>query len=268
VTAVAVAARSGGTTRVEPVMGTVVSFDIRDPVVPLGALDAAVAWLHEVDARFSPFLPDSEISRIGDRTLAERDAHQDVRDVLANADNLAAESGGAFDARGWRADGRVDPCGIVKGWSIQVAADMLAAAGARAFAINAGGDIVARGGPVQGESWRVGVRHPDRPDRVAAVLAVRDAAVATSAAYERGAHIRDPRSGRAPGGVRSMTVVGPSLTWADAYATTAYVLGLEGLDWVAGHDGYEAFAITWDDTVRWTPGMDPYLVRGSGPRAC
>ena len=37
-----------------------------------------------------------------------------------------------------------------------------------------------------------------------------------------------------------MTVVGPSLTWADAYATAAYVLGLDGLDWVADHDGYDA----------------------------
>ena len=170
-------------------------------------------------------------------------------------------SDGAFDVRTWRTDGRIDPCGIVKGWSIQVAADRLAAAGLDAFAINAGGDIAARGGPVPGVPWRVGVRHPDRPDRVAAVLTIRDGAVATSGAYERGAHIRDPRTGRTPGGVRSMTVVGPSLTWADAYATTAYVLGLDGLDWVAARDGYDAYAITWDDTVRWTPGMDRYLVR-------
>jgi len=90
---------------------------------------------------------------------------------------------------------------------------------------------------------------------------VTDAAVATSGAYERGAHIRDPRTGRTPSEVRSMTVVGPSLTLADAYATTGYVLGLDGLDWVAAHDGYAAVAITWADTVRWTPGMDRYLVR-------
>lgn len=253
------AARTSGAMRVVPVMGTVVSFDIRDAVVPVDALAAAVAWLHEVDARFSPYRTDSEISRIGDHTLAEPDAHQDVRDVLALADALAAESGGAFDVRGWRADGRVDPCGIVKGWSIQVAADMLSKAGACAFAINAGGDIVARGGPVSGVPWRVGVRHPGRPDRVAAVLAVRDSAVATSATYERGAHIRDPRSGRIPGGIRSTTVVGPSLTRADAYATTAYVLGRDGLDWVAAHEGYDALSITCDDTVCWTPGMDRYL---------
>ena len=52
-----------------------------------------------------------------------------------------------------------------------------------------------------GASWRVGIRHPDRPDRVAGVISISDAAVATSGDYERGEHIRDPRSParRAPG---------------------------------------------------------------------
>jgi thiamine biosynthesis lipoprotein len=140
-----------------------------------------------------------------------------------------------------------------------VAADALVSAGLRDFAIGAGGDLVARGGPEPGVAWRVGIRHPDLPDRVAAVLSVADAAVATSAAYERGAHIRDPRTGHTPDGIRSVTVVGPSLTWADAYATAAYVMGRDGLAWVDGRPGYAAFAIGWDDVIRWTPGMDRYL---------
>lgn len=246
-------------------MGTVVSFDVRavgpsDDAID-DAIDDVIAWLHEVDERFSPYKPDSEISRIADGTLDEADAHLGVRTVLAMADTLATESGGAFDARRWRADGRVDPSGIVKGWSIQVAADRLEAAGVHAFAINAGGDIVTRGRPRAEEDWRVGIRHPDRDDRVAAVLAVHDLAVATSAAYERGAHIRDPRDGRAPGGIRSLTVIGPSLTWADAYATAGYVMGLGGLDWVVAHEGYDALAITWDDRLRWTAGADRYRTR-------
>ena len=43
-----------------------------------------------------------------------------------------------------------------------------------------------------------------------------------------------------------MTVVGPHLTWADAFATTAFVMGLDGIDWVAGFAGYRALAITLD----------------------
>ncbi len=249
------------TVHVEPVMGTIVSFDLRDDGPwPADALADAIAWLHEVDRRFSPYLPDSEVSRLASGRLAEADAHPDVRRILALADDLAAESKGAFDVRRWQPDGRLDPSGIVKGWSVEVAAERLFAAGIARFAINAGGDIIMHGTPGDGFVWRVGVRHPDRPDRVASVLGVLDLAVATSAAYERGAHIRDPRDGRVPQQVRSMTVVGPSLTLADAYATTAYVMGLGGLDWVAAHDGYGALAISWDDRVRWTARMDPLLI--------
>jgi thiamine biosynthesis lipoprotein len=246
---------------VEPVMGTVVSFDFRGGEPPAAVLDRAIAWLHEVDARFSPFRPDSEVSRLADGTLTERDTHPDVRAVLAMCAALRVDSDGAFDARRWSSDGRLDPSGLVKGWAVQRAADDLDAAGVRDFAIGAGGDIAARGEAEPGRPWQVGIRHPRERDRVAAVLAVSDLAVATSATYERGAHIRDPRSGRASGDLQSLTVVGPSLTWADAYATTAFVLGVDGVAWVADHTGYGALAITNDDRVIWTPVLEGILVR-------
>ena len=246
---------------VEPVMGTVVSFDFRGGEPPTAALERAIAWLHEVDARFSPYRPESEVSRLADGTLVERDAHPDVRAVLAMCEALRLDSDGAFDARRCSNDGRLDPSGLVKGWAVQRAADELDAAGVRDFAIGAGGDIVARGEPEPGRAWQVGIRHPREVDRVAAVLRVLNLAVATSATYERGAHIRDPRTSRASGLLQSLTVVGPSLTWADAYATAAFVLGIDGLPWVADHSGYGALAITNDDRVIWTPIVDELLVR-------
>ena len=60
------------------------------------------------------------------------------------------------------------------------------------------------------------------------MLELRDGAVATSGAYERGQHIVDPRTGRPPRGVLSVTVVGPDLGTADAYATAAFALGSAG----------------------------------------
>jgi thiamine biosynthesis lipoprotein len=242
-------------------MGTVVSFDIRGGDGVPRAVERAVAWLHEVDARFSPYLADSEVSRLADGTLSERDAHPDVRAVLAICEVMRIDSGGAFDAQRWWSDGRLDPSGLVKGWAVQRAADGLDAAGLRNFAINAGGDVLARGEPEPGRGWLVGIRHPREIDRVSAVLGVSDLAVATSATYERGTHIRDPRSRAAPIGLQSVTVVGPSLTRADAYATTAFVLGLDGLVWVADHAGYGALAITSDDRVIWTPLIEDLLVQ-------
>jgi FAD:protein FMN transferase len=250
--------------RVGSVMGTTVSIDVHQPLVGEAILDDVFAQLADVDARFSTYRPDSEISRIARGELREEDASLDVRHVLAACDHLAIATGGAFDARHHRADGRLDPSGFVKGWAIEEAAWLIDSAGGRNYWINGGGDIVARGQAEPGRPWRVGIRHPDQADRVAAVLAVSDRAVATSGGYERGPHITDPRSGATSAGLRSVTVVGPGLAFTDAYATTVYVMGLDGLGWLAERpDGadYAAYAITDDGRAVWTEGMERYLVR-------
>ncbi len=247
-----------GMSRVEPVMGTMVGIDVRDPVGP-AILDDAFAYLHAIDARFSPYRPDSEISRLARGELDEAACGDDVRLVLALCDDFQRTTGGYFDARRHRLDGRLDPSGLVKGWSVEEASLLIEAAGARNFAINAGGDIIAAGEREPDRPWRIGIRHPGRIDRLAVVLAVRDAAVATSGAYERGAHILDPHTGRPPRALQSITVVGPSLTYADVYATTAFAMGPEGPAWVASHAGYGAFGVTADDRVVWTPLMERFF---------
>jgi len=249
--------------RVEPLMGTVVSLDIRPPLVPGQVVDDVFDQLRDVEARFSTYRPDSEISRLGRGELREEDCSLDVRHVLAACEHLSTATGGAFDARRPRPDGTftLDPSGYVKGWAIEEAAWRLDSAGARAYWINAGGDVVARGHAAGGRPWRVGIRHPDDARRVAAVLEVSDRAVATSGTYERGTHIADPRTGLAPTGLRSVTIVGPGLAFTDAYATAVYVMGLDGLRWLAERPEYAAYAITDDDRVVWTEGMDRYLVR-------
>jgi thiamine biosynthesis lipoprotein len=243
-------------------MGTTVSVALRPPLVPTDALDRFFARLRAVDARFSPYRDDSEVSRLARGEIAEADASPDLRHVLSACDHLSFVTDGAFDARRHRADGRPDPSGFVKGWAIEEAAWILDSTGARNYWINAGGDIVARGAAAPGRPWRVGIQHPDRRDRVAAVLAVTDRAVATSGTYERGDHIRDPRGrGPATAGLRSVTVVGPALAFTDAYATALFVMGLDGLRWLATHPDYEALVITSDDRVVSTQGMERYRVR-------
>lgn len=248
-----------GPHRVAPIMGTVISIDVRDPGIPESVVDAMLARLEEIEARFSTYRPGSEIGRIARGELAEADASVEVRFVLGMCDDLNRTTDGWFDARGHRADGRLDPSGLVKGWAVEEATLLLDQAGARNYGCNCGGDVIARGEPEAGRPWRVGIRHPDRADAVARVLAVRDLAVATSGTYERGEHIRDPRTGRAPTGLLSVTVVGPSLTWADVYATTAFAMGEAGPAWVATHPGYGALAITADRRLAWTALVEPLL---------
>jgi FAD:protein FMN transferase len=236
--------------RTEHVMGMPVTAHVRDPGFAPEGLDAAFAWLREVDARFSTYRRDSEISRLDAGTLALADAAPTVREVLARCDALRSETDGYFDAR---ARGALDPSGLVKGWALDRAAALV---DADALCLDGGGDLVLRGGP-----WRVGIRHPRERDRLCAVLELQDGAVATSAAYERGEHIADPHTGRPPRGVLSVTVTGPDLATADAYATAAFAMGAGGAAWTAGLRGYEAMTVLASDRVLSTAGF-----RGRSPR--
>jgi thiamine biosynthesis lipoprotein len=129
---------------------------------------------------------------------------------------------------------------------VQVASDRLLAAGSANHCVNAGGDVRVRGHPRAGEPWRVGVRHPFDPASVCFVLAGTDLAIATSGTYERGLHVVDPRRGVPAVGLSSVTVTGPDLGRADAYATAAVAMGEAGIDWLATLDGYESAVVTDD----------------------
>ena len=243
-----------GLQRVEQVMGMPVIVDVRDDHVGDDAIDEVFAWFREVDARFSTYKPESEICRIDRGELALERAHPDVRAVLARCDELRDETGGYFDARAG-ASRQLDPSGLVKGWSVDRAAALLDATGATSYAVYAGGDIRLRGGALPETAWRVGIQHPLERDRIAAVVEARDLAVATSGAYERGEHVFDPHTGRPPSGVLSVTITGPDLATADAYATTAFAMGSRAAQWTATLVGYEAMTILADGRVQLTRGF-------------
>jgi thiamine biosynthesis lipoprotein len=58
--------------------------------------------------------------------------------------------------------------------------------------------------------------------------------------------------------VLSVTVVGPDLGTADAYATAAFAMGRNGAHWTARlPSGYEAMTVLEDRTVLSTPGFEP-----------
>jgi thiamine biosynthesis lipoprotein len=236
---------------VERVMGTVVSLHIRSGRPDPGVLEAAIASLHEADARFSTYRADSELCRFDRGEIAR--PSPDLRWVLERCAALRRETHGYFDMR---ASGRLDPSALVKGWAAQRAADVLIAGGATDFCLNAGGDVIARGDASGGSlGWRVGIQHPRDHTAIAVRVCARDLAVATSGAYERGQHIIDPRTAKAPVGVLSVTVTGPDLGTADAYSTAAFAMGLDGPAWTLGLDGYEAMTILADGTILSTPGF-------------
>ncbi|MCQ4211356.1 FAD:protein FMN transferase [Streptomyces longispororuber] len=234
--------------RVEHVMGFPVSLRLDDQDVPTAAVDVVFDWLHEVDERFSPFKPGSEVSRHGRGELARHELSAELVEVLDLCEHYREATGGAFDVR---LPGRgFDPCAVVKGWSVQRGAQLLRASGARRFCLNAGGDVVVSGGP-----WRAGVRHPEHADQLCTVLELTDAAVATSARYERGDHIIDGRTGRPATALLSVTVVAATLTEADSVATAAFAMGAAGIEWAASQAGCEVFAVDAGGQVLRTAGF-------------
>lgn len=241
---------------VEHVMGMAVSIDIRD-AIDIDTVAAVVAWLHHVDDTFSTHRRTTPVSRYGLGEIGLDDLAGEVLGVFALCEELHDDTGGAFDALGVPAPNgsRFDPSGVVKGWSIERAAELLEARGAQNFCINAGGDIVVRGEPEPGRPWRVGIRHPGDAHTITAIVEARGRlAVATSGTYERGAHIIDPATGEPTADLASVTIIGPDLTYADAYATSVFVMGVDGLVWLQErHPDYGGSVITHDDVVCSTP---------------
>lgn len=251
---------------VEMVMGMAVSIDVRDPV-PAAAIDDVIAWLHHVDDTFSTHRNDTPVSRLGLGELTLAEMPDEVLEVLRRCEELHDETNGAFDVLSMPAPNgsRLDPSGLVKGWSLERAAELLEAHGARHFCINGGGDIALRGEPAPGESWRIGIRHPDERLATAAVITGSGRlAVATSGSYERGAHIIDPATGEPTADLASVTIVGPDLGDVDAYATAVYVMGLDGLTWLMErHPDHAGFVITRDDRTLATPNFVEMLAPAS-----
>ena len=245
----------------EPVMGTVVSFDVPFAARHDGSLDDAVKWLHWVDRVFSPYRPDSDVSQLADGVVTVDGCAPEMAEVIEACAFLRELSGGYFTASPW---GRFDPSGYVKGWAVERAAAILSAAGSASHLVNGGGDVQCVGG-LPGTTpapWRVGIADPFTRGRLAVVVEAVDCGVATSGTAERGAHIANPRTGGPAEGLASITVTGPSLALADACATAAFAMGPDlARDWAESLDGYEAYAITETGGTWQTSGFAARIAR-------
>lgn len=165
---------------------------------------------------------------------------------------------------------RLDLGGIAKGYIVDKAVELLQKGGARHIIVDAGGDVRIYGGR-PGENRfsdarpaRIGVKDPQSPDSLIAIVTIMEGAVLTSGNYERFfmaggvrySHIIDPRSGYPAQGVASVTIVAQSAALADGIATAAMVLGAEdGLALINSWPGIEGMLITEDEDIVVSDGM-------------
>ncbi len=165
-----------------------------------------------------------------------------------------------FDRAGVRID-----FGGLKGYAVDRGAELLKAAGFTHAMVNAGGDTRILGDRF-GKPWIIGIRDPDGGKDPLVNIPLWDTAVSTSGDYERYFfengkryyHILDPKTGKSPSGVRSVTIIGPTATRTDALTKSVFVLGVrEGLKFIETLEDVDAIAVTPDKRIWYSKGLEP-----------
>lgn len=234
-----------------PITVEIIGDDVADDVA------AVFRHFRAVDRRYSTYKSTSEISRINGGCRID-ECSSEMLWVLELCEATKRATNGYFDIA---KEDIFDPSGLVKGWAIQNAANLLLLRGRTHFYIEAGGDIQTRGHNYAGKPWRVGIRNPFNTDEVIKVVTLDNAAIATSGAYIRGDHIYNPLdSFRAPKGVASLTIIAPTIYDADRFATAAYAMGTVGITFVEQTPGLEGYAVDTSGIATYTSGFERYVV--------
>ena len=241
-----------------PVWGTIVDVDIASSVVGEEALNEGmqqvIDFCKQVDADFSTYIDTSWVTRLRTNQVEITSCPPSVQEVWALCLQAKHLTDGAFDP--WAVEGGFDPSGLVKGWAADKCADLLVSLGIEHVQVNAAGDLSLRGGFFNGvvKPWSIGVVNPDNRTEVVKIYEITDGAIATSGAYERGAHISEPHTGMIAIGAKSATVVGPLGWLCDALATALMVAGEDGAKYFTQPEleGYQVFVVDRYENTSWS----------------
>ncbi len=164
---------------------------------------------------------------------------------------------------------RIDLGGIAKGHAVDRCIELLRGMGITHAYVNAGGDTRVLGDR-RGRLWFVAVRHPRDASRQLVTLPISDIALSTSGDYERffddeqgvrHHHIINPQTGDSARKSRSVTILAPDSTTADALSTSVFILGAEaGLSLLKSMPDVSAVIVDQDGKVHYTDDLVPRSV--------
>jgi thiamine biosynthesis lipoprotein len=238
-------------------MGMPIAVEVVEPTVTQDDLDKVFAYFVSVDDTFSTYKATSEISKINRGDLLAAQYSENMKSILALSEQTKKDTHGYFDIQ---RDGIYDPSGIVKGWAVQNAANMLRAWGFRNFYIDAGGDIQVSGNK-DGNPWRIGIRNPFNRTEHVKVLALTNRGIATSGTAIRGQHIYNPYNRNTLLlDIVSITVIGPNIYEADRFATAAFAMGKRGIQYIEKLRGFEGYMIDAHARATYTSGFEKYVL--------
>ncbi|MCX7845160.1 MAG: FAD:protein FMN transferase [Dictyoglomaceae bacterium] len=130
----------------------------------------------------------------------------------------------------------LDLGGIAKGYALQKLLEISKNLNLERIYIDLGGTIGVYGRPLNGDYWRIGIRHPRKEGKIIGRIKIKKGVVATSGDYERFfiksgkryPHIINPKTGFPSIEVMSVTVISDNGITSDALSTLFFVLGEKG----------------------------------------
>lgn len=211
------------------------------------AAEQAFEEIDRLDALLSNYKPASELSEVN-RSAAKGPVRvtPEFFRFLQTSDYFRRETWGTFDIAIGRGrlsldprnftveftepDVKLDPGGIGKGLACDRAIEILKAAGITSAMVHAGmSTINALGTPPGQAGWEVKLRSPVSKDVAVLTVLLKDESMSTSATYEKGRHIIDPRTKRpADSKVTSASSFAPTGVESDAVTKCFFILGREG----------------------------------------
>ena len=234
-----------------------ITVEIVDSDATLADLENIFEYFIWVEQKFSVFKPDSEISRINRGEIKPEDYSLEMKEIFSLSEKTKRETNGYFDIV--TAEGKYNPSGLVKGWAISRAAELIRQSGFENFYVDAGGDIEVSGNNKDGKPWAVGIRNPFNVKENVKVLYLKNKGVATSGIYFRGQHIYDPHQpGKKIENIASLTVLGPNAYEADRMATAAFAMGESGIYFLEKLAGFEGYLIDQTGRAMFTSGFNNY----------
>lgn len=160
---------------------------------------------------------------------------------------------------------QLDLGAVGKGYTADLAEQILKDYGIESAVINLGGNIQVVGTRPDGSDWRVGIRDPFGDGNLG-ILEISDAAVVTSGGYENFFedeegnvywHILDASTGYpAENGLLSVTVVSSEGKLSDALSTSLFVMGAEAAEeYWRTNGGCEMLLVTEQNEIIMTEGL-------------
>jgi thiamine biosynthesis lipoprotein len=239
-------------------MGMHITVEVIDRNVAQKDIDEVYDYFSYIDEKFSTYKETSEISRINKRALREYQYSADMKLVLSLCELTRNQTNGYFDIRH---HGKLDPSGVVKGWSIWQASMLLKKKGFKNFYVDAGGDVQAAGRDEEGNAWAVGIQNPFDDREIVKVVALDGEGIATSGTARRGQHIYDPHDPKKKlTEIVSLSVIGANVYEADRFATAAFAMGADGIYFIEELSGFEAYMIDRDGIATFTSGFHQFVV--------